>query len=296
MLTRRRFLTILAASVAAPALGATRDWHGRALGADVTLRLAGAPGQAGRVWARVERVLARIERHFSLHAESELVRLNRTGRLAWPAPELRALCALAGRVHRATGGVFDPSVQPLWLAVAQGRDVEAARALAGWDRVQVSQREIRLAPGMALTFNGIAQGHAADALAALLRAEGFDNVLIDAGEVQALGLRDDGACWHAAIAGPEGSILQRLELSDRALATSSPMGTRIGAGQAHILHPSGRLPRWETVSVSAGSAALADALSTAFCLMARDEIAAALAAFPEARLEYLGGGEKSPHS
>jgi thiamine biosynthesis lipoprotein len=141
---------------------------------------------------------------------------------------------------------------------------------------------------MALTFNGIAQGYAADALAALLRAEGFGDVLIDAGEVQALGYREDGGSWRAAIAAPDGRILRRLELSDRALATSSPTGTRIGAGQAHIMHPSGRIPLWETVSVSAGSAAVADALSTAFCLMTRDEIAVALAEFPDAQVEFLG--------
>ena len=49
----------------------------------------------------------------------------------------------------------------------------------------------------------------------------------------------------------------------------------------------GQPPRWQTVSVSAPSAAVADALSTAFCLMERPAIAAALAGFPEARVEAL---------
>jgi thiamine biosynthesis lipoprotein len=297
MLNRRRFLTIVAASLSAPLLsaagqGAAREWRGRALGADVTLRLVDMPAGGDRIWRKVARLLARVERHFSLYADTELTRLNRTGRIAWPAPEIRALFRLAGEVNRATGGAFDPSVQPLWRAVAQGGDVEAARALVGWDRVQLSANEIRMAPGMALTFNGIAQGHAADMVAALLRAEGFGNVLIDTGEIQALGLRDDGTPWRAGIAGPGGRIRRRMELSDRALATSSPMGTQIGAGQAHILHPAGRAPLWDTVSVSADSAALADALSTAFCLMARQEIAAALSEFPDARLELLDRRKK----
>ncbi|MEZ5715032.1 MAG: FAD:protein FMN transferase [Paracoccaceae bacterium] len=287
MLTRRRFLTIAAAGAACPAGAAPSVWRGRALGADVTLRLAGAPDPAGRIWRRVERLLRGIEAEFSLFRDSSLTRLNRDGRLAWPSPEMLALLDLAGRVHAATGGAFDPTVQPLWQAVARGGDPAPARDLTGWDGLRIAKDEIALRPGMALTLNGIAQGHAADRLAALLRAEGFAEVLIDAGELRALG-RNGTRDWQAGIAGPDGALLDRISLADRALATSSPMGTRIGRGQPHILHPDGRGTRWNTVSVSAGSAALADALSTGFCLMSRAEIERALGRFAGARLEYLG--------
>jgi len=117
-------------------------------------------------------------------------------------------------------------------------------------------------------------------------SEGFGDVLIDIGEVMALGRNGDRA-WQAAIAAPDGAELARIGLSDRALATSSPAGTRIGGGAPHILHPTGLPPRWTTVAVSAPDAATADALSTAFCLMGRDEIAGAIAAFPTARVEEL---------
>jgi thiamine biosynthesis lipoprotein len=56
-------------------------------------------------------------------------------------------------------------------------------------------------------------------------------------------------------------------------------------GQPHILGPQGQAPVWQTVSVSAPEAAIADALSTAFCLMDRVAIDKALARFPDARLE-----------
>ena len=75
-------------------------------------------------------------------------------------------------MHRATGGAFDPSVQPLWQALARGGDVEAARALTGWERVTIGQ-DITLAPGQALTFNGIAQGFATDVVTDLLASRGF---------------------------------------------------------------------------------------------------------------------------
>ena len=54
-----------------------------------------------------------------------------------------------------------------------------------------------------------------------------------------------------------------------ALAVSAPGALRIG-GRGHILHPATGLPapaRWTGVSITAPTAALADALSTAACLM-----------------------------
>lgn len=288
-MNRRRFLALSAAVLSAPAQTATRhDWSGVALGAEARLTLSGATdAQARHIFARVTAELAGVEAQVSLYRDSGLTRLNRDGRLAHPGRQILDLFALAGDMHHATGGAFDPSVQPLWLATARGGDLTAARAAVGWGRVRISPQEIRLDPGMALTFNGIAQGHAADRIAALMRAEGLGHVLIDMGEVQALGHRPDGRPWRARIAGPDGMALADLDLSDRALATSSPMGTRIGAGQAHILHPKGQPPLWQTVSVSAPSAAVADALSTAACLLDRAAITRALRAFPGARLEHL---------
>jgi len=289
MISRRRFIALSAAVLATPAHTAPRhDWAGRALGAEARLTLSGATdAQARHIFGRVAAVLAQVEAQFSLYRDSALTRLNRDGRLTRPAPEILGLFTLAGQVHLASGGVFDPSVQPLWLATATGGDVTAARALVGWQRVRIDAEDIRLGPGMALTFNGIAQGHAADRIADLMRAEGLGDVLIDMGEVQALGRRPDGGAWQARIAGPKGEALVDLGLTDRALATSSPFGTRIGSGLGHILHPQGQPPRWQTVAISAPSAALADALSTAACLLDRAALDTALAAFPGARLEHL---------
>ncbi len=139
---------------------------------------------------------------------------------------------------------------------------------------------------MQLTFNGIAQGHAADRIADLMRDEGFTDVLIDMGEISALGTRADQRPWQVGIALPDADPLKSIPLSNRALATSSPSGTLIGKGRAHILHPTLK-PQWQIASVSAPSAALADALSTAFCLMSRAEIDTALASLPETGLELL---------
>ena len=136
-----------------------------------------------------------------------------------------------------------------------------------------------------------AQGYIADRLAGLLRSRGLVDVLIDTGEIKALGHRADGEPWRAGIALPDGTPVARTMLSDRALATSAPLATlldpRRGAG--HILDPRTGEPaaRWRLASVSAPRAALADALSTAFCLMDRRAIDRALAYHPRATLEAL---------
>lgn len=287
-MNRRRFLLLSAiALAAAPARAAeTVVWQGTGFGTAISLRLAGAePAKAQQSLRRVQAEIARIHRIASLHQDSELVRLNRDGRLAGPSAAFLDLLAQAGAAHAATGGAFDPTVQPLWQALATGGDAQAAQASIGWNRVAVTPAEIRLDSGQALTLNGIAQGWAADRIAALLLAEGYGNLLIDLGEIRGQGQRPGGGPWRAAIAGPDGATLRETGLADRALATSSPLGTRIGPGLPHILGPRGEQPRWSTIAVSAPGAATADALSTAFCLMPSEAMLAALSAFPGARLE-----------
>ena len=123
-------------------------------------------------------------------------------------------------------------------------------------------------------------------LASLLAAEGLTDILIDTGEVRARVGRPDGGGWRVQLAaGGE------VSLSSRALATSAPLGTTFdqGANVGHILDPVTGLParsHWREITVSAASAALADALSTASCLFqTRTEIEAFLTAFADATLE-----------
>ena len=305
-ITRRRFLAVSAAAGLAwhaPARAGTFRWRGVALGAPASITLAGldraaAAGLAGRVEAEI----SRLEGIFSLYrAESELSRLNRAGRLEHPSHEMLELLDLARLVNGTTGGAFDPTVQPFWRLHAQAAadnraptaaEMRAALHASGWRHVQARAGLIRFGrPGMALTLNGIAQGYIADRVAGLLRGVGLVDVLVDTGEIKALGRRADGVPWRAGIALPDGTPVARRMLSGRALATSAPMATLLDAarGAGHILDPRTGRPaaRWRLASVSAPRAALADALSTAFCLMDRPAIDRALAQHRDATLEAL---------
>ncbi|WP_371225651.1 FAD:protein FMN transferase [Roseovarius sp. 2305UL8-3] len=295
--TRRRFLAISAAAFASPGLAAAQPvytWEGVALGARATLRLAHPDAPA--ISARVATEISRLEDIFSLYRpDSAVSRLNRAGALTAPPFELLECLSLAGAVHGASDGVFDPTIQPLWACYGNAATagtlpdqtaIETARALTGWDRVTVGATAITLRPGMALSLNGIAQGYIADRVADMLRAEGLNDILINTGEFRAMGAQPDGLPWPVKLTSG-GTV----PLASRALATSAPLGTTFDedAQMGHILDPRSGLPcasQWREVTISANTAALADALSTAACLFqTRAEIEACLAQFQDTRLE-----------
>lgn len=297
-LHRRRFLCISAAAFATgPALAAaplTRI-HGQAMGTGVQILL--AHPDAAAIGQRALAEISRLEAIFSLHRDSALVRLNRDGRLVAPPPEFLDCLSIAGRLHRVTGGLFDPTVQPLWQLHAarhaaggppSAAEIAEMRARVGWQRVQFDTGLVQLAPGMALTLNGIAQGHIADRVAALLSAEGLTDVLVDTGELVAPAGQPGGATWPVTLADGQG----RFALRGAALASSSVLGTSFDAGGAfgHILDPRTGQPapaRWRLLSVTGPTATIADAASTACCLMDRPDIDRTLAALPGFRLAAL---------
>lgn len=260
-LSRRRFLTLCAAMAGTPAWAAPARWQGRVFGAEASITLHG-PGGLGRdLLADITARLRQIERMFSLHEPgSDLSRLNRDKTLRAP-PEFHDLLELSRQVHTATGGAFDPTVQPLWRALADGGDADRARAAIGLHRVRANGAQIWIGADQALTFNGIAQGFAADDIRALLIRHGFTQCLVDMGEFAAI-----GGPFRLGLSDPVHGLLASLSLTSGAMATSSPPALRIG-GRSHILGPAGQIPQWSTVSVQADSAALADAASTALCLL-----------------------------
>lgn len=290
-LSRRRFLTLAsAAALAAPAAQAYR-WQGIALGAKAQIIL--DHPDAERITARARAEIDRLEDIFSLYRPgSALCRLNEGGSLVAPPFELLECLAVVRHVHDVTGGRFDPTVQPLWQALAEGfaagvpptrRTLAQARAAIGFDRVRFDSGGIALGHGQRLTLNGIAQGYIADRVAHLMSEEGITDVLIDTGEIAARG------DWPVAIAGSA----ERIALNNRALATSAHAGTVLDAeGQVgHILDPldaTPRKPAIRSISISAPSAALADALSTGLSLASGEaQVVALLSDLKDARLENL---------
>ncbi len=111
--------------------------------------------------------------------------------LAPPPFELLECLSLAGAVHRASEGRFDPTIQTLWTShadadasgIRHGSDVlDVLESRTGWDKVRFDAAAITLRPGMALTLNGIAQGYRRPRRRDACRGRPRPNILIDTGE------------------------------------------------------------------------------------------------------------------
>lgn len=252
------------------------EWNGPVLGGEGKLLFDGiSTNHAQLLIHHVIAEIDRLEAIFSLHRnDSEISRLNDTGRLKFPSQDMRNVMSAAMQVWQQTNGLFNPAIQPLWQHLAQHfahpsrgdepRPDEIATVLKRCDPAQIEIRgdAIRLAPGMALTFNGIAQGYIADRVVDILKGAGLGNALVQLGETRAL----PGRYWPiSANAGRH-----QFALQDAAVATS--------AGAASLFSPDGR---WHhlvnpitgqspgdliSVTVRAGNATTADALSTALAV------------------------------
>lgn len=283
-------------------------WRGSALGAEAEIQLLHPDGQ------RVERLVTlaldeieRLERIFSLYRpDSALSRMNREGRLDRPPLDLVALLGQAQMLAERSGGAFDPTVQPLYALYARHfaspdadpagpsrAATQAALQLVDWRAVAVSPERVVLQhAGMAVTLNGIAQGYIADRVSERLSAAGVEDALVALGEIRALGRARDGQPWLAGIGDGAGQAapvaLGTAAGAYPALATSSAAGTVFGrsGGANHLLDPrtgkSAAISR--TVTVAAGTASLADGLSTALAILPDAEGQRLAGAFPGTRI------------
>ncbi|MGI9356020.1 MAG: FAD:protein FMN transferase [Rhizobiaceae bacterium] len=298
MISRRRFLSISASMALSSALpaAAAQAWRGNAFGAKVSIELTGNKLATQPALAAALDTIRRMEKFFSLYdPASALSALNRTSSLKMP-PEFARLVGICDEIHRLTDGLFDPTVQPLFAAMLQsGGELSEAerqhfRPIVGWENISRVGSEIRFAqPGMALTFNGIAQGFATDRVTDVLAAHGFENAVVNIGEYR---VGNDPA--SITIENSNGKELARPKLTNRAIATTSATGYLFADGAGHILRPDlrdGKI-RWKTVSVTAETAAMADGLSTALALTQGDAMARSLherGCIQAALLEDLSG-------
>ncbi|MDO5528129.1 MAG: FAD:protein FMN transferase [Paracoccus sp. (in: a-proteobacteria)] len=286
----RRFL--IAAGIgllAAPALGRgaapVSVIGGEAFGAGWQVTV-GRGAELDRLTARIASVLDEVDRQMSpWRPDSEVTRLNRAGAGAFRAgDELAALAAQALQLAGASGGRFDPTVGPLVARFGFGPiKGDGAPHLAG---LRVEQGAI-IKDRAALTFDpcGIAKGHALDRVAALLRAEGQGDFLIDlGGDLRAEGARPDGASWRIGIEDPRpgaDALAAVIVPAGLAVATSGvrAQGYDLGGRRySHIIDPALGAPvesRLLSATVAHADGPLADGWATA--LMAAGDGAEALA-------------------
>ncbi len=311
--SRRRFIGIVAATSAltclpwaAKAMRTTvpplSSWQGVALGADAQLHIHHPdPVFAQALIDQALSEVRRLERIFSLYQEdSALRRLNRDGYLKQAPGDLTRLLLESQRLSELTQGAFDPTVQVLWDLYSQTAqrsdsssnlptETELNQVLrqVNHKAIQIQDDTIRLKqPGMALTLNGIAQGYITDRITEQLKQAGLGHALVDMGEIRGLGMAPGERPWRVGLAGDsmDRTRLLDLDIHDQAVSTSSGSGTALSRNGSvtHLFNPANgqARPLYRSVSVVAGNATIADALSTAFSWMSPQEIAKVLASDP----------------
>jgi FAD:protein FMN transferase len=240
----------------------------------------------------------RFEDELSVFRETSTI--SRVNRGASTAPvaidnDLMALLRHCDELRRQTGGAFDITSTPLsrcWgFLLRQGRrpsfdEIVDARRKVGGDAVvlDASEGSVRFArPGIEVNLGAIGKGYALDRVAHDMRRAGVRRALLSAGRSSLLAIgtpsptlrrtgSDGEPSWQIEVVSPRRDApLAHVWLRDAALGTS-------GAGEqfvivddvryGHVIDPRTGWPASgiESVSVIASSAAVADALSTAFLI------------------------------
>jgi thiamine biosynthesis lipoprotein len=124
--------------------------------------------------------------------------------------------------------------------------------------------------GMGITLDGIAKGYVIDCGMEALKRRRIHHALINAGgDIRTIGGRDRSRPWRVAVQNPdkEGPALQTFTMKNGAVATSGNYEVYFDKEKVyhHLINPHTARPAHESrsVTVLAGNATLADALSTA---------------------------------
>jgi thiamine biosynthesis lipoprotein len=245
----------------------------------------GEPAYARHAAAAALAELDRIEGRLSRYVESsDVFRLNRLARGQSTMVHLDTFECLrvAGEMGQATGGAFD---------VAYGS--AGPRTPGPRFELDPESHTVRLlADGVRLDLGGIGKGFALDRMAALLAEWGIDSGLLRASTstLLALGPPPGEPGWPVRVGADHDPL--PLRLTRRAVSASGP-----SVKGSHVIDPrtgrpaTGHFRAWAV----APTAAVADALSTAFLVMTHAEVQAFCQAHPEVSAHLIRAASGQHH-
>ncbi len=257
---------------------------------------AGEAAQAAQaVWEDLDRLEQEISRYVP-HSDISRINGSPAGRVVLVREAAMDIVSYGKEIWEQTGGAFDLTIGPLAAALVwpnglprepERQELAAAKARSGYQHLRVDPEEFTVVPevdDMLLDPGAIGKGYALDQAAHLLREDwGLTDFLLNAGSSTLLGCgaMPEGEGWSVTAGSPEPVWLKNEALS----------GTGFEIKGAHVIDPRtaktvdvSRVIRWAV----APSAALADALSTAFMVMSRKEIDHFLAGYPGVRAIFHG--------
>jgi FAD:protein FMN transferase len=220
----------------------------------------------------------------------------------------------AAMIWQETEGAFDITSGPLtkvWgFYLRQGRlpsndEIHDALSKVGMPHVVLdpNTRTVRFSkPGIELNLGSIGKGYALDRCAELFATANVPNFLLHGGNSSLLarGGQGQGDCWWIGIRDPLRSERRLFEVAvrNRAIGTSGAavqFFVHRGKRYGHILDPRNGWPANQMLSVTvlAPTAALADALATAFYVLGPAGTRQYVAEHPDVAAMLFIGGEKS---
>lgn len=246
-----------------------------------------AEAAVAAAWARMAEVEAVLS---DWQEDGPVARLRDAAPGTWVEvdPMLDEALGLAQAVATATGGAFDPACGRMTAAWREARrDGGFPADWAAWttqhgpgaSRLTRRPGAIRFdTPVPWLDFGGIGKGYAADQALATLRGHGLAAAMVEIGGELALGDPPPGGRgWRVTGAAAAGGGDSGMVLSRCGVATSGGGAqslTSRGQIASHVMDPrTGRwLGRHDDITVVAPSAAEADALASAGCVLGREAL------------------------
>ena len=239
-----------------------------------------------------------LEAQLSVFRESsEISFINRAAasRAVPVEDSLFDLLSLCKTLYAETEGAFDITVGPLtrcWGFLQRaGRipaieEIERVRSLVGSDKIFLRDESIRfLREGMEINLGSIGKGYALDRIATSIRGQ-VASALLNAGASSMYAVGNES--WSVGLRDPRNKYrrLGRLRLRNCALSTSGSeeqFFEHDGQRYGHLIDPRSGWPAqtMTSVSVVAQSAAMSDALATAFYIGGREVAERYCATHPE---------------
>lgn len=293
------------------------------MGSSFEVRLpAGTPGAVDLACRALDRI-DELEAQLTVYRDdSEVSRLNATAHLGPVAvePGLFGLLQQAVALSRETAGAYDVTSGALSEAwgfvkgpkrVPDPETLAEARARTGWHHLRLDPERRTAAfdrEGIRINLGSIGKGYAIDRVVDLIRAYPWPtSALVHGGRssLSALGSPPGrfGGRWEITLYNPfrPESPLGSFFLRNRALGTSGAVFQQFvadGRVYGHIIDPRTGEPALgpASVTVLAPSAAMADALSTAFYLLGPIAAATYVDAHPEVGAVFVerGPGDAEP--
>ena len=246
-----------------------------------------SPAHAERAIEEAFAEIARLDEVLSNYKpESELSQLNRNAHFheVKVSLDLYRVIEESVKYSRLSEGKFDITVAPLvdlWKAALRGErepseaEQQEARACTGYEKIQLIPPDtIEFhSPCMRIDVGSIGKGYAVDRAVEILRRNGINSALVDAGQssIYGVGAPPGKPAWEVHLRDPSKRVDPTVMLRDNSVSTSeqTPASLLGNETAGHIIDPDNGKPLESkyALSIIAKTATASDALSTTLLLV-----------------------------